>query len=342
MVKMMGAGWNLGNSFDSFGMSEGRISGECGWGNPKTSKEMIHTLAKAGFGTIRVPITWYEHVSSAPEYTIDAEWMTRIKEVLKDILDEGMYAIINMHHENNWLIPNGFCYEEIREKYIKIWYQIAESMKEWDEHLIFESMNEPQIAGGENEWNGGTHAEQKLVNDLQKEFVEIVRKTGVKNANRLLLVTTVGASAAEAAVRALDVPNDDMVAVSIHPYVPSLFCFDHGDAKSQVYWTNEGSQAIAETFERLDRVFVQKGIPVVITEYGAENKEIPGTTHGNEDEVISWHREFNKYASRFGISCVWWDNNQFGKEDEAFGLFNRNDLSWYRPKLKDEILSIKS
>ena len=96
-LQNMGAGWILGNSLDATGTG---LGSETSWGNPKTTKEMIDAVHDAGFNTIRIPVSWGKHTSGS-EYTIDSAWMARVKEVVNYAYDDGMYVILNIHHDNS-------------------------------------------------------------------------------------------------------------------------------------------------------------------------------------------------------------------------------------------------
>ena len=102
--KELKVGWNLGNTFDAFGKSG--VEAETSWGNPKTTKEMIDAVCEKGFNAIRIPVTYADHMGPAPDYTVEPEWFDRVEEVINYALDDGMYVIINTHHEEAWRIPD--------------------------------------------------------------------------------------------------------------------------------------------------------------------------------------------------------------------------------------------
>ena len=148
ITKGIRIGWNLGNSFDAEG-------GETGWGNPPVTEELIQTVSGLGFGAVRIPVTWSLHFGPEPDYLIDPEWIIRVEEVVRYVIDNGMYAIINMHHDGadgyeavEWITLNdndGAVTEEnnkkVMDQFTKIWTQIAEHFRNYNEKLIFESMN---------------------------------------------------------------------------------------------------------------------------------------------------------------------------------------------------------
>jgi endoglucanase len=334
IIADIGTGWNLGNSMDCFG-------GETAWHNPRTTKEMIDEVAAGGFNLIRLPVTWHEQTGPAPEYIIRAEWLNRVKELVDYAYSNGMYVIVNMHHENKWIIPQREGFDHVMEQYKMMWKQIAEFFKAYDDHLLFEALNEPRIEYSENEWTGGSKENREYVNRLEQCFVDMVRSTGGNNKERSLLVTTVGASTSEEAVSGLRVPQDKNIIVSVHPYVPHHFCYAKDEVGSLVEWDGSLQYEIDEVMERLDRVYLRKGIPVIITEYGAVNKQMvtsAGETVPNELEVIKWAKYYLKQATRYGIPCIWWDNGYYSSGDEYFGIFNREKCDWYTPSLKEAII----
>lgn len=334
VVQAMKTGWNLGNSMDCFG-------GETAWKNPKTTKEMIDVVAAAGFNTIRIPVTWHEQTGPSPEYKIADTWLARVKELVDYAYDNQMYVIVNMHHENKWIKPEKEGFEQVLEQFKIMWKQIATYFSCYDDHLLLEALNEPRIEFSENEWTGGSEENREYVNRLVAAFVEAVRSTGGNNQERSLLVTTVGASVSEEAIQGLCVPQDSHIAVSLHPYTPHHFCYSKDEIGSLEVWDGSLNKEIDEVMELINAAFIKKGIPVVITEYGAVNKtyvNAEGMEVSNEEEVIKWATYYLEKATDIGVPCIWWDNGYYNSGDEYFGIFNRSDLSWFTPNLKGAII----
>ena len=176
IAKEMTAGWNLGNSLDAYGTYS--LNNETYWGNPKTTKAMIDAVKNEGFNTIRIPVSWGEHVGSAPNYTIDTAWMNRVQEVVDYAMADGMYVLLDTHHETSWLKPQSATLDASQKQLVAIWTQIAERFKAYGDHLLFEGMNEPRIVGSSNEWSGGDADGRAAVNVLNQAFIDAVRKTG--------------------------------------------------------------------------------------------------------------------------------------------------------------------
>lgn len=325
-IKNLKIGWNLGNSLDATGSGMGS---ETSWSNPKTTKAMIDAVKKAGFNTLRIPTTWGNHVDS--NNNIDSEWMARVNEVVDYAIDNNMYVILNTHHEDSWLIPSKAKEKDITAKYKTIWKQIAENFKDYDEHLIFEGMNEPRTKGSPKEWQGGTDEEREVVNNLNQAFVDTVRKTGGNNQSRFLMITPYAASSDYNALKALKIPNDKHIIVSCHAYLPYWMAMN-GDMKRNSL-TSADERDIQNYFKNLDTLFISKGIPVIIGEFGFTNKN-------NETQRAEAVKFYLTEAKKYGVPCIWWDNNATGSGEENFGIFDRKNLTWYYQKIIDAMMSV--
>ena len=145
IVKEMGIGWNLGNTLDAYTTNLSYYSSpqeaETCWGNPVTTKAMIDKIKQAGFKTIRIPVTWGPHMGPAPEYKVADSWMNRVKEVVDYAISDGLYVILNVHHDSDWCTPTYNAEKNATVKLNKLWTQIANKFKNYDDHLIFETLN---------------------------------------------------------------------------------------------------------------------------------------------------------------------------------------------------------
>ena len=322
IVKKMKIGWNLGNTLDSCDYSEYSDDGETAWGNPKTTKDMIDAVKAAGFNAVRVPVTWNDHLNGDK---IDGAWLDRVQEVIDYVIDNGMYAIVNVHHDDkSWLIPDKAHESQVKERLVKIWQQLSERFKIYDEHLLFEGMNEPRVIGSADEWTHGTADEREVINHLFAAFVETVRKSGGNNSKRTLIVTGNAAAMDETAIKAINVPDDDHVIVSIHSYHPYDFALN--DNGTSTFSDSDKGQLDSE-FDLLKSTFIDKGIPVIIGECGSVNKN-------NLSDRVKHMEYYIKSAKKRGITCFLWDNN-VTEGDSPFGLLNRSNCSWYFPELID-------
>lgn len=328
-AKILKAGWNLGNTFDA---ENSGLDAETSWGMPKTTPEIIHFIKEVGFTSIRIPVSWGKHTDD--EYNIDSEWMARVKEVVDYAYDEGLFVIINSHHDVDYYYPSPDHYAESEKYLTTIWAQIAEEFKDYDDHLIFESMNEPRLKGTDIEWwFAASDPKGKeaigVICKLNQAFVDTVRKSGGNNANRFIMVPSYAASQDFAINSAFSMPEDpsNKLMLSVHAYTPYDFA---GKANGYSDW--DGSKNTEFIFMgKLMSKFIVNGYGVVIGEFGATNKN-------NDEARGKWARGYTQKAAGYGISYFVWDNMQVGVGEENFGLIDRNNLKVYFPELLDSYL----
>ena len=310
-------GWNLGNSLDATGSG---MSSETSWGNPKTTKELILKVKEAGFDAVRIPTTWYNHLDS--DFNISEEWLARVQEVVDYAYDEGMYVILNVHHEN-WNDPYESTLPDVKKKIKKLWTQIANRFESYGERLIFEGMNEPRWKNTEFEWNGGNAEGRRVVNAYNEYFVETVRATGGNNRYRALMIPTYAASAS--GLDGFTVPQDKSVIVSLHAYSPYNFAMNpSGTTKFDPNNTSDTQELTWLAGTLYDR-FISKGTGVIIGECGTANKN-------NYSDRVNWAGYFPKLFRSKGIPVFLWDNNAYGSGNETFGQLHRDTLAWEYPE----------
>lgn len=313
IVKDIKVGWNLGNTLESYNTEKSGLATETGWGNPKATEDMIKAVKDAGFNAIRIPVTWGEHMDGD---TIQAEWMDRVQEVVDYAYNNEMYVILNMHHDDYiWFEPSNSEYSADSAKLKKIWEQVAANFKNYGDRLIFEGMNEPRTVGSANEWMGGTAEERSVINKYEQDFVDTVRASGGNNADRTLIVTGYAASAEDVAMNDIIVPDDDHIIVSLHYYAPWKF----SDGQSTTFGQTEKDELDAK-FASMKKKFIDKGIPLIIGEFGCV-AAADDTTRGE------YYRYYISAAKSQGIKCFVWDNGE-SKGESSFGIFNRKDLTW--------------
>lgn len=227
-VKNMGVGWNLGNTLDANDATKTwttTAQHETCWGQPVTKPELLKMMKEAGFGAIRVPITWYQEMDTNGK--VNDAWMKRVKEVVDYVIDNGMYCIINVHHDTgadsgnykSWLKASTSSYNTNKAKYEGLWKQIAEQFKDYDQKLLFESYNE--MLDEKNTWNEPVDKTDgyKAINSYAKSFVTTVRATGGNNKNRNLVVNTYSASSTAEAMKQLELPEETgHIIFQLHSY----------------------------------------------------------------------------------------------------------------------------
>ena len=222
-VKNMGVGWNLGNTLDAADASKTwttTAQHETCWGQPVTKPELMKMMKDAGFGAIRVPVTWYQEMDK--DGKVNDAWMNRVKEVVDYVIDNGMYCIINVHHDTGdgkqWLHASTTNYDTNKAKYEYLWKQIAEKFKDYGQKLLFEAYNE--MLDDNNKWNEPASDDgYKAINSYAKSFVTTVRNTGGNNKDRNLVVNDYSASSTPNAMKALDLPEESgHIIFQLHSY----------------------------------------------------------------------------------------------------------------------------
>ncbi len=339
-ARNLGAGWNLGNTFDAFDdlFIGNDLRLESYWCGIKTSREMISAVHAAGFRSIRIPVSWHNHVDS--DFQINAAWMDRVQEVVDWCMEEGFYIILNTHHDVDprFYYPDS-QHAESSEKYLTaIWSQIAERFRDYDEHLILESFNEPRLKDTNVEWwlnplDPRCIDSAKEISRLNQVFVSTVRAAGGMNAVRYLMLPGYDASVDGALSQYYVLPTDtveDRLMVFVHAYTPYEFALNLKGTKSFSAASRSDRNSVSSFMDRLYRTFVAKGIPVVLGEYGALDK-------GNLQERVDFFSWYVASASARSIPCLVWDNNAFSGNGERFGFLHRQKLSWPFPEIIQSI-----
>jgi len=334
-VENVTIGWNLGNTLDA--TSNGNSNQynqtpewhEKSWGNPVTTKAMITTLKDAGFNAIRIPVSWAKVADK--DYSIRTDWMARVTEVVDYAVENDMYIVLNTHHDENAFKFTEAQKEQSLIAFQRIWEQIADNFKDYNDKLVFEGLNEPRTKDSPAEWNGGTAEEHKVLNEHYQVFVDVVRASGGNNGTRILLINAYGASPDPKAMNALVLPTDvvpNKLIVSFHNYAPYDFALNKGQGAVSTWSRSKGSDTSPITYpiDSYFTKFVKNGIPVIIGEFGAVNKN-------NEETRADWADFYVKYAKNKGIKCFWWDNGVVTGNGELFGLFNRTEKTFYFPKI---------
>lgn len=354
IVEAMGPGWNLGNQLESV---TDNVPEETNWGNPVITEKLIQSVKAAGFKSIRIPVSYFAKIDDDKDYTIDSKWLDRVQEVVDYCIKNDLYAVINIHGDGyntidgGWLLCNGKNQTEIKKKYKKVWKQIAERFKNYDEHLLFESMNE-EFDGSYSEPNKEYY---QNINDYNQIFVDTVRKTGDNNTKRWLIIpgwnTNIDYTAGDYGFK---LPTDQYrdksidkeeqrIMISVHYYSPWDFCGGENCVITQ--WGNEAddpsktSTTCDETYMKnqlnlMKTTFADKGYPVFIGEYGSINK----TSYDSENEYYRAYfaRKLCQLSRKNGCIPMYWDNGYNGVH--GFGLFDRTTCEITQPVIIDAIM----
>ncbi len=334
MVAEMGTGWNLGNTMDGH---TGFTPGETIWQNEETTQKLIKTVHDAGFNTVRIPITWGTTIDDANGYAIDDKWISRVQDIVDYCVNMNMYVIINIHHDgaeqSGWLRVGAEDLQPVKDKFAGVWKNIAERFKDYDEHVIFESMNE---VVGPNDDIDGIIKDTQVIMELNQIFVDTVRATGSNNAERWLSVpgryTNITNMTREEA--AFWIPNDttkNRLFVAVHHYD---WLFGLAENTSHKTWDLAQFNTISGEMKKLVDKFTSKGIPVIMGEYGAINKQ-------NTVERAYHMEGMNRLCQLTGVVPVYWDQGWYDKSmnpDYSFTLFDRATMEETYPEIIDGIL----
>jgi len=318
LAAKMHLGWNIGNTMESPG-------GESGWGNPQITESYVKFVKQTGFNAIRIPCAWdWKHLSDRQKATIDPAWLNRVKEVVKYCVDNDMYVLLNIHWDGGWLENNinQVKKDSVNAKQKALWEQIATTMRDFDEHLMFASANEPAADNAE---------QMALLNGFHQTFINAVRATGGRNSYRVLVVQGPGTNEDKTNTLMNSLPADQVanrLMVEVHNYTPSQFTILDNDAtwgKMFYYWGaghhsttqpdrnatwGEESEHI-RTFGLMKAKFIDKGIPVILGEYGAykrgNTKNVPLDLATHNASVDYWNNYVTKQAIQFGLKPFFWD-----------------------------------
>lgn len=339
LAQQMGAGWNLGNTLDSFDLRRGSylpdhqsLTLENAWFNPTTTQAMLDTVAAAGFHTIRIPVTWYQHMDGTHGWRINPTWMDRVQQVVEMALRTGMMTILNVHHDtgvHGWLHASWRNYQQTNERFRALWQQIAQRFRDYDDQLLLEAFNE--LLDDDAHWQCPGGACNDVVHQLNQDFVDIVRSSGGHNADRVLLVNTYAASHEDAALDAFAMPRDTVAGclmAQIHYYSPIDFCFpaEKGQYTATTWRDLNGEQQLADTIARLERTFIQQGVPVIMGEFSCAHKD-------NLAEQVDWAAHHAAQLNAHAIPFLWWDNGGRLRNGvyRGMGLLDRQACRWRFP-----------
>ena len=331
ITEEMKIGWNVGNSLDAYvsknntPVASAGLESETSWGNPATTQEMINAIKAKGFNTVRVPVSWFQHLDS--ENNIDPAWLARVKEVVDYAYNNDMYVILNIHHEEGWINRSdlGTAYDEIKPRFIKLWTQIATTFADYDQRLVFEAMNEPRATGTDHEWYGPLQSECDTINKLNADFVELIRSIDSPYKDtRLLMCPSYCASSDTSIMTKTIIPDDDYVAASVHAYTPYNFTMN-AEITDHSTFTASYANEFQNVFDGIRKTFSDKDIPVVIGEFSSSNFD-------NEAARCDWAETYLTTAKKYGFPCILWDNNvEKNGGGEAHGYLNRRNCTWYEP-----------
>jgi aryl-phospho-beta-D-glucosidase BglC (GH1 family) len=317
-VAAMQPGWNLGNTLDSTGADE------TSWGNPRITEALLDKVKAQGFKSIRLPVTWSAHL--APDGTIEAAYLDRVKEVVRWTLARNLYVMVNVHHDSwQWINAMPADRTGVLNRFNSVWTQLSAAFRDFGPKLSLESVNEPQFAG-----SSGQAQEIQLLNELNASFRDIVRRSGGNNATRLLVLPTLHTSADQPLVDALATQmrgfNDPNLAATVHYYGYWPFSVNiAGGTRFDATAQND----LTGYFDRVHNAFVAKGVPVILGEYGLLGFDRhTGTIE--QGEKLKFFEHLGYYARAKKITTMLWDNGQH---------LGRTSFRWSDPDLYAQLRS---
>ena len=306
-VQLMSPGWNLGNSFDA-------APNETSYGNPTPSQTLINAVHAAGFKTLRLPVTWTDHIGAAPSYTIDSAWMAKVAQTAQWAVDAGMYVFVNTHHEadgnGGWVtFPSATsAAQSVAAEVTAVWTQIAAAFQSFDSRLMFECFNEPNEAGG-----GNTSQAQTDLNMYLEACFKAIRATGGANATRIVMIQPVGASPIQSGIQAMQKVsfiNDPHLVISLHTYYPTNF----GLSTTPYAWGSASDYSdMQNSIAQQIRVWLPTQV-IVIGEWGSMAAQ---ATANRAAHALAYAQD----TTTAGLVPVWWDNG--GSGTSSFAIFDR-------------------
>ncbi len=331
LAAKINVGWNLGNTLEAIG-------GETAWGSPMTSQALINLVKQSGFNAVRLPCSWNQYLQNTTTAELKQDWLDRVKEVIQYCVNNDMYVLLNIHWDGGWLENN--CTPEKKEennaKQKAFWEQIATHLRDFDEHLLFCSANEPNVENA---------TQMAVLSSYHQTFVDAVRSTGGKNSYRVLVVQGPSTDIDKTNDLMTTLPTDqvaDRMMAEVHFYTPYQFCLMTEDASwgKMFYYWGAGYHSATDTDRNptwgeeaeVDRVFglmkakfVDHGIPVVLGEFGAMRRS------SLEGDALTLHlasrayflKYVTKQAKANGILPFYWDAGGLG--NNTMQLFNRQD-----------------
>jgi endoglucanase len=336
-------GWNLGNSLEAIG-------GETNWGNPKTTKALIDKVKASGFNAVRIPCSWDQYANQTTAQ-IQAAWLDRVKEVVQYCTDNDMYVIINIHWDGGWLDGhiNTRDQASINAKQRAYWEQIATKLRDFDEHLMFASANEPPVDDA---------TQMSVLLSYHQTFVNAVRSTGGRNTYRTLVIQGPSTDIDKTTTLMNSLPSDptpNRMMTEVHYYGPWQFCGLTADASwgTMFYYWGTGFHSTTDPsrnatwgeedyvmaeFQKMKTKFVDNGIPVVLGEYGAIRRTtLTGDALTKHLAARAyWDKYITQQAKAHGMLPFYWDEGSMG--NNGFGIMNRQNNTVFDQQALDALI----
>ncbi|MDR2701500.1 MAG: glycoside hydrolase family 5 protein [Spirochaetaceae bacterium] len=349
----LSAGWNLGNTLDAH---RNGVGGETEWVGTAVNQALMNGVKAAGFNLIRIPVTWGDF-GAAPDYTIKTARLNRVAEVVNMAHTAGFTVIINIHHDDNYWLSVKKARDSASDKaqidaqFRRVWEQIAAHFKDYDQWLMFESMNE--IQDGRWGWSddfrtaNGARAQFAILNNWNQIFTDVVRSTGGNNETRFLVIpsyatipecTYPGGRIKDHPVQRIGDnfelpvdPSPGRQVVTFHYYRPDNVGLGGGNNRpARSDWgTPQDKNTIDNDFKPFKEYFIDRNIPVIIGECGA-SRQVYSSDPAKQTQAHNSRKAYLAHifgtAKKYGLVPVYWDNGSTTPDQyngESFGLFSR-------------------
>lgn len=339
VAKEMGIGISLGNTMEAYESSGCEtieyewipVVGsntpsdyEQRWGAVITTQEAVDGIKAAGFDSIRIPVFWGNMMENDGSYTINDEYIERVREIVDYSLKADLYTVVNIHHFDEFIIRRNSL-EDCKVIFTTLWTQIAEYFKDYSGKLVFEGFNE-YLGGDVFDENRKLTSPSKskafeLTNALNQTFVDAVRATGGNNAQRVLIAsgywTNIDLTTSNSFIMPTDTAKDKLM-VSVH-YVDNA-----------MYWSNKlgGSEWLSYTKSQCDllkKAFIDKGIPVYLGETSSkypDDRYAKNAEHTDSTECLSIVLET---LFDYNMVPVLWDVNDNFYSRTEYQIINEAD-----------------
>ena len=335
-ARSISAGINLGNTLEATG-------GETAWGAPVTSQAIIDYMREMGFDGVRLPCSWNQYLE-ADGVTVQASWMARVKEVVDYCINADMHVMLNIHWDGGWMqehcdasVDTEETIAGIESKLYGIWTQIATTFRDYDGRLAFAGANEPAVNNRDDMY---------VLARYEQAFVDAVRATGGNNTWRNLIVQgpNTNIDYTDLWMELPEDPTPGRLMVEVHHY-PFNFTINDDPETCTYFWgepyreygpVDEGYQEDynISQFAKMKARFVDRGIPVILGEYGVAYRTHPDPTLQSvcEESEGYYLGHVAREAKNHGLVPFLWDT-------PGCKVYDRTTLQIILPTIYDQLMA---
>ena len=297
---------------------------EIGYDNWIFDGKYYDIVREKGFDHIRLPVDFFPHMSEAPEYKIDEDFFRKIDTVINTCLSSDFKIVLDFHHfgELQTNVAGN------KQKYYKMWEQLAEHYKSYPSGLVFELINEPGNASAIKDGGSDVVTPKKIL-EIQEQAIIIIRNT---NPSRLIVHATCWNNGAAQLMETEPLLPDDNLIMSIHSYEPLTFTHQGADWDGDgVFYpatdfTDDMKSEIESVFKMVKDYQAKYDRPVWVGEFGVLRSITPdGARAKYADFIVDVMKDAD-------CGWCWWDF-QYG-----FGLYSTVKDQWVDEALMAELL----